>query len=119
MPIRHLTIALLFTGHVTTTSADVPTGQRHEVEHLLNFIASTTCVIDRNGSQHNGPEALVHIKRKYAYFRDDICSTEQFIALSASQSTFSGKAYTVRCGDGKVVTTQEWLLAELGKYRNQ
>ncbi|VAW88370.1 Oligopeptide ABC transporter, periplasmic oligopeptide-binding protein OppA (TC 3.A.1.5.1) [hydrothermal vent metagenome] len=119
MPTKCLAIALLFAAHVTTTAAEVPAEQRHEVEHLLNFIASTTCIIDRNGSLHNGPEALVHIKRKYAYYRDDISSTEQFIALSASQSTFSGKAYTVRCGRGEVETTREWLLGELGEYRNQ
>ncbi|MCF6325420.1 MAG: DUF5329 domain-containing protein [Gammaproteobacteria bacterium] len=116
---RCLAIALLFAGHVTTTSADVPTEQRHEVEHLLNFIANTSCIIDRNGSLHNGPEALAHIKKKYAYFRNDISSTEQFIELSASQSTFSGKAYTVRCEDTAVVTTREWLLTELVKYRHQ
>ncbi len=119
MPAKHLAIALLFAGHLTTASADVPFEQRHEVEHLLNFIANTPCTINRNGSLHNGPEALAHIKKKYAYYRDDIFSTEQFIELSASQSTFSGKAYTVRCGNGKTVITRQWLLAALAKYRSQ
>ena len=115
---RPLAIVLLFAGHVTTTSADVPAEQRHEVEHLLNFVANTTCIIDRNGSLHNGPEALSHIKKKYAYFRGKINSTEEFIELSASKSTLSGNVYTVQCGGKKVVTTQRWLLDELAKYRN-
>jgi len=117
MPTRHLTIALLLAGHVTTTFADVPGEQRHEVEHLLNFVANTTCIINRNGSLHSGPEALSHIKKKYAYFRDEITSTEEFIELSASKSTFSGNVYTVQCNNHQTVTTQEWLLGELNHYR--
>ncbi|MBL1259041.1 MAG: DUF5329 family protein [Thiotrichaceae bacterium] len=119
MQTRRLASALLLAGHVTTTSADVPSAQRHEVEHLLNFIANTTCIITRNGSLHNGPEALSHIKRKYAYYREAITSTEEFIERSASKSTLSGEAYTVRCADRAVIATREWLLYELGEYRDK
>jgi len=108
---------LLFAGHVTTASADVPSEQRHEVEHLLNFVANTSCLINRNGSLHAGPDALSHIKKKYAYFRDDISTTEEFIERSASKSTFSGNTYTVQCGDNKTTTTQHWLITELAAYR--
>jgi len=118
MHTRRLVCALLFAGHVTSASADVPREQRHEVEHLLNFIANTSCIINRNGSLHNGPDALSHIKKKYAYFRGDISTTEEFIQHSASKSTFSGNAYTVQCGDNKATTTQQWLLDELTQYRN-
>ncbi len=113
-----LTLALLLLGQLPSTLADVPNGQRHEVEHLLNFIANTDCIIDRNGSLHNGRDALDHINKKYAYFRDDITSTEAFIERSASKSTFSGNSYTVRCGSEKVITTQQWLLDELVAYRS-
>jgi len=115
---RRLASALLFAGHVTITSADVPFDQRHEVEHLLKFVANTTCIIDRNGSLHNGPEALSHIKKKYAYFQNKITSTEAFIELTASKSTFSGNVYMVRCEGGKMMTTREWLLDELEIYRD-
>lgn len=114
---QHLAITLLFTAHVATTSAEVPDEQRHEVEHLLNFVASTSCIINRNGSLHTGPEALSHIRKKYTYFRDKITSTEKFIELAASKSTLSGNVYTVQCKDRKVITTQEWLFEELYKLR--
>jgi len=117
MHTRRLACALLFAGHVTFTAADVPSEQRHEVEHLLNFIANTSCIIDRNGSLHAGPDALSHIKKKYAYFRDDISTTEEFIERAASKSTFSGNAYRVQCGDNKTTTTQHWLVTELAAYR--
>jgi hypothetical protein len=118
MHTRHLACALLFAGFATSTAADVPSEQRHEVEHLLNFVANTSCIIDRNGSLHTGPDALSHIKKKYAYFRDDISTTEEFIERAASKSTFSGTAYKVRCGDNKTITTQHWLMTELVAYRN-
>jgi len=117
MHYRYLACALLFAGHIISASADVPREQRHEVEHLLNFVANTSCIIDRNGSLHTGPEALSHIKKKYAYFRNDISTTEEFIKRSASKSTFSGNAYTVQCGGNKTTTTQYWLMTELEAYR--
>lgn len=112
-----LALALLLLGQLSSISADVPDGQRHEVEYLLNFIANSHCIIDRNGSQHNGQDALAHIQKKYSYFRDDITSTESFIEYSASKSTLSGKNYTVVCDDQRQ-TTQQWLLDELATYRS-
>ncbi len=114
---RLLTIILLFVAQTAASSADVPNGQRHEVAYLLNFIAHSDCIINRNGSQYNGHEALAHIQKKYAYFRDDITNTEAFIERSASKSTFSSKPYTVRCGNKQVITTRQWLLDELAAYR--
>ena len=54
---------------------------------------------------------------KYDYFRDDIKSTEEFIEYSASKSTMSGEYYTVTCPGFETIKTQDWLLAELKKYR--
>jgi len=118
MHTQHMACALLFASHTSFTAADVPSEHRHEVEHLLNFVATTSCIINRNGTLHNGPDALSHIKKKYAYFRDDISTTEEFIERSASKSTFSGKAYSVQCGANKTTTTQYWLMTELKSYRN-
>ncbi len=96
--------------------ADVPATQKGEVDHLLQYVELSNCVIDRNGTKHSGKEAVGHIQKKYDYFRDKIKSTEDFIDYSASKSTMSGKPYHVRCG-GKTVTTKEWLLDELRTYR--
>jgi len=112
-----LYILVLLCAQLKTATAEVSNGQRHEVAHLLNFVADTSCIIDRNGSRHNGQDALDHINKKYAYFRDDITSTEAFIERAASKSMFSGSPYTVRCNDEKVITTQQWLLDELFTYR--
>ena len=100
-----------------SANADVPKEQKLEVEHLLNFVKNTSCEINRNGKYHNGNKAVSHIEKKYDYFRDDISTTEEFIEYSATKSTMSGKYYLVRCGNGDVVKTKEWLLNELNKYR--
>ncbi len=100
-----------------TAQADVPPEQQTEVAHLLQFVKNSRCKVNRNGSIHYGKEAASHIKKKYAYFRKKIKTTEDFIKYSATKSTMSGKYYTVRCDGQKPVRTQDWLLLELQSYR--
>ena len=100
------------------TMADVPSDQVKEVNHLLDFVKNSGCIINRNGSDHPAEKAVSHIEMKYDYFRDDIKSSEEFIEYSATKSTMSGKYYTVTCPGMKAIKTQDWLLAELKKYRS-
>ncbi|WPD22449.1 MAG: DUF5329 family protein [Candidatus Electrothrix aestuarii] len=109
-----LIFILLITG---TAHADVPAAQQAEVEHLLSFVQTSTCLIDRNGSSHTGEEAAAHIKKKYDYFSNKIKTTEQFIEYSATKSTMSGSYYTVRCDGQEPIRTRDWLLRELKAYR--
>ena len=102
---------------VKSAQADVPKPQKAEVAHLLLFVANTNCVVIRNGDEHKGPEAVKHIKKKYKHFKKKIDSTEDFIRLSASKSTMSGKAYQVKCPTLEVITTEQWLLKELAAFR--
>jgi len=97
--------------------ADVSSAQIEEVNHLLNYVKTSNCTINRNGSEHKGEKALKHIEKKYNYFRDDIKTTEDFIEYSATKSTMSGKAYIASCPDKDPVETQVWLLEELKRYR--
>jgi hypothetical protein len=87
------------------------------VEHLLAFLENSECEMVRNGRSHNGEEAVKHVRRKYEYYRDDIYSTEDFIRLSASRSTMSGKPYQIHCPGQPTVTSQDWLLTELAAFR--
>lgn len=111
-----LAFLLLFSG---TAHADVPTEQQPEVAHLIDFVQSSPCTINRNGTTHQGEEAAAHIQKKYDYFRNKITTTEQFIEYSASKSTMSGKYYTVRCSGQEPIRAQDWLLQELEAYREQ
>lgn len=103
---------------VSVVNADVSTAQVKEINHLLSFIKSSNCIINRNGSDYPAEKGVSHIERKYDYFRDDIQNTEDFIKYSATKSTMSGKFYTVTCPDAVTIKTQDWLLIELQRYRS-
>ena len=97
--------------------ADVPDEQKAEIKHLFKFIKNSACSMNRNGNVHPTEKAITHIQTKYDYYRDDIKTTEDFIALSATKSTMSGEYYTVTCLNNKTIKTKDWLLAELRRYR--
>ncbi len=114
--LRFLFVTVLFSN---IALADVPTSQIEEVKYLINYIKNSGCVLSRNGTDYTAKKAIVHIKNKYDYFRDDIESTEDFIEYSATRSTMSGKYYTVTCTGKETVKTQDWLLVELKKIRTK
>jgi hypothetical protein len=97
--------------------ADVPPEQEKEVKHLLDFVKNSHCIINRNGTDYPAEEGIHHIQKKYDYFRNKINTTEEFIEYSATKSTMSGKYYTVTCSETETIKTQDWLLAELKRFR--
>lgn len=88
-----------------------------EIDHLINYVASTKCKYERNGDMHNGEQAVKHINRKYAYFEDDVKTAEDFIKYSATKSELSGKYYKLHCPGEETLNSQDWLLDELQRYR--
>lgn len=98
-------------------SINVSASTQDEIDHLLNFVASTDCQYERNGTMHDGTEAVEHINKKYEYYLDDIETTEDFIKFSASKSKMSGKYYKIHCKNKAPVKSQDWLLTELAAYR--
>lgn len=89
-----------------------------EVEQLLTRLASSGCQFLRNGSWHDGAEARAHIERKYRYLlnRQLVATTEDFISLAATQSSFSGNPYQVKCGNLQVPSGQ-WMSDQLKQVR--
>ena len=102
---------MLFTGAVFADT-------QQEINHLLEFVANTTCQYERNGNVYDGARAEKHIKRKYEYFKDKINSAEDFIKYSATKSTMSGKQYKIHCENIATQNSSDWLLDELKKYRD-
>jgi len=88
-----------------------------EIDHLLKFVANTSCQYDRNGTVHDGPAARDHINMKYGHYRKKVKTAEDFIKYSASKSMISGRKYKIRCPDSEVVNASDWLLEELHRYR--
>jgi hypothetical protein len=100
-----------------TISAELLPQAKAEIEYLLNFVSSTDCQLIRNGTNYNGLEAVVHIRKKYGHFSEKIDTAEQFITYSATKSTISGRHYQVQCGKQDSRKTGEWLLDALESYR--
>lgn len=90
-----------------------------EISHLIEFVKVSGCQFNRNGSWYTPEEAASHINRKYEYVLDrgGISSAEDFIRYSATESSWSGRQYTVQCPGQDVVPSADWLKAELGHFR--
>lgn len=119
---RRLTAAsLLMLGLLLfpVAHAEPPTNVQIEVNFLLGYLEGSDCEFYRNGTWHDSKTAQAHLREKYKYLvaRDLINSTEDFIAKAATESSISGQPYKVRCHGGAPVTSQQWLRAELVRFR--
>jgi hypothetical protein len=99
--------------------ADVPPGQRPEVDYLIAFLENSDCVMLRNGKAHDAREGAQHVRRKYDHYRDEIRTTEDFIARAATRSLVTGQAYRVRCPGQPERPAAEWLNEALAVYRSR
>ena len=77
---------------------------QQEVNFLLGYIEGSGCAFYRNGTWHDSKAAQAHIRDKYKYLaaRDRISTTEEFIEKAATESSFTGLAYEVRCNGGHI-----------------
>lgn len=87
------------------------------IDYLIDYVGKSNATFIRNGAAHTPAEAVAHIKVKYAHFKNEIKTPEDFIRLSASKSLLSGKPYLVRTPDGKEVHLDLWLADALKEYR--
>lgn len=102
---------LLMSGHSNATTLE------QEIQYLLSVVKKTDCLYERNGTKHKGEEAVKHIIKKYDYFKDDIKTAEDFIRLSATKSTMSGKTYQVHCPNKATQDSAAWLKQYLKNFR--
>lgn len=91
-------------------------GMEEEIEHLFSYIKTSGCTFNRNDNIYDGEEAGEHIRKKYAYAKRWIKTTEDFIRHAATKSSMSGKPYLVTC-DGVEMPTAKWLKEELFRVR--
>lgn len=100
-------------------AAPLPPAAHAEVVALLNRLEASGCQFNRNGSWYSGAEAKAHLARKLDHLEGKglVQSTEQFIALGASTSSSSGKAYQVKCGAAEPQASGNWLRGQLQQLR--
>ena len=108
----------LFAWFVFTTSAiaEINDSELEKIEYLKAVLASSGCEFERNGKRYDAEQAVSHINKKYDYFRDEIDSAEEFIGLTATKSTMSGKPYYIYCPGKEKIESSAWLHDKLGVF---
>ena len=89
-----------------------------EIDHLLSYVASSSCTFVRNGTEYPAAKARDHLETKYRFVGGRITTAEDFIKYLATGSSVSGAPYHVRCGQTDQLSGA-WLTAELARYRSQ
>jgi hypothetical protein len=109
------TAALAFTlSHGASAS---PGDAKGEIDHLLQYVAASSCTFVRNGTEYPADKAREHLAGKYHFVGSRIATAEDFIKYLATGSSMSGEPYHVKCGKTDALSG-EWLTAELNRYRN-
>ena len=88
-----------------------------EIDYLLATVAASDCVFIRNGKEYDGADAQKHLEMKRKRGRKYYDSSEEFIERIASKSSWSGKPYRIRCGDGEE-NAGDWFSQKLEQYRS-
>jgi hypothetical protein len=108
------TAATFALSHVAVASTEAPAND--EIDHLLQYVAASSCTFVRNGSEYSAEKAREHLQDKYRFAGSRISTADDFIRYLATKSSLSGEAYHVKCGSVDALSG-EWLNAELERYR--
>jgi len=112
-----LLLALIVVASAWAASPDAVATK--EISYLIEHLASSGCQFNRNGTWHEAPRAVSHIKRKYEYLLDKglVADTDAFIRLAATESSSSGKPYLVKCHNQPETPSADWFRAALAQFR--
>jgi hypothetical protein len=98
--------------------ADISAETSTEIDELLQLVESSDCIFIRNGSEHDATDAADHLRLKLKRGKKYVDTTEQFIDRLASESSWTGKPYTVRCPNEDEQLTGAWLHQLLDSMRS-
>lgn len=117
--IKYILICSLMIIAGLCRAEDISVSSKQEIEHLFTFLETSGCQFNRNGSWHSAAEAAAHIRKKYTYLlkKKMLTDAESFIEKAASESSFSGKPYLVKCEGKSDTTSAAWFKYELDRYR--
>jgi hypothetical protein len=101
-------------SHAALASPD--TVAKDEIDHLLQYVAASSCTFVRNGDEYPAVKARDHLESKYRFVGSRISTAEEFIKYLATGSSMSGEPYHVKCGNADELSGA-WLTAELNRYR--
>jgi hypothetical protein len=88
-----------------------------EIEFLLQSVGQSECSFIRNGKEHSPVAAESHLRLKYKKGKRWIDSAEAFIERLASESSWSGNTYLIRCKGREPQPSRDWFYVRLNEYR--
>ena len=91
------------------TGRPAPADIDASIRCLIDVVAASEYAFLRNSRRYSGVQAAQHLQRKYAHFREQIHTVDDFIALAASRSLLTGKPYQVVDTAGAITPTSRWL----------
>ena len=87
--------------------------ERYKIEYLILRVKKSSYLFIRNGEEHKGERASMHLRMKY-YKRFGLIKTaDKFISDIASFSNSSGESYQVKYPDGAVYLLKDVFANEL------
>lgn len=112
-------LALSCLAPVASAPAAPSSASGREIAGLMQALSASRCEFNRNGSWYDATQARAHLQRKYDYLlkKNLVDTAEQFIDRAASRSSFSGKAYRVRCPGRPEQDSATWFHAQLRRLR--
>ena len=114
---RHVLLAAaasLAFSHVSVAGNDADA--RNEIDHLLNFVGTSSCTFVRNGTEYAADKAREHLASKYRFVGARISTADEFIKYLGTGSSMTGEPYHVKCGKTDLLSGV-WLGDELARYR--
>jgi hypothetical protein len=115
-----LSLIFVLSSFFTAVQAAEPAVTKAEIAHLFTVLETSSCQFNRNGSWHDAKEASAHLSTKYKYLQNLnlVPSAEKFIERAATESSFSNRAYQIKCADNVVQPSAPWFTVALLKYRS-
>lgn len=86
-----------------------------EIERLLRVVQESGVTFIRNDVEYSGERAAEHLRRKLRASGLKEPTLDEFIELTASRSSITGKAYAVRLAGGTVMNAGDWLRQRCGE----
>ena len=117
---RYKPIVFIILGFFSAFAHGMSKDTENEISHLFDYLKSSSCQFNRNGTWYTTSEAADHINTKYQNLlkRGLIKTTEDFIDRAASKSSMSGRPYLVKCDSSDSIESSIWFSTELNKYRS-
>jgi len=91
--------------------------ESRKIEYLISAIESlTNAKFIRNGTAYDAKSAAEHLRLKWKNAGSKVVTAEDFIRLCGAVSSMSGKPYEIRYADGRAISSESFLRAQLSKY---